>query len=80
MNTTPVDPLYEALRAWALHPTAVRPPGWAQILGGGLAPWMQTVQRLPVGSGSQTTQVHTERPRPAELPRLLAAMIAEVYP
>ena len=80
MNTRPMEPLYEALRAWALHPTAVRPPGWAQILGGGLAHWMQALQRLPVGSGTQTTPVHTERPRPAELPRLLAAMIAEVYP
>jgi hypothetical protein len=80
MNTTPVDPLYEALRTWALHPTAVRPPGWAQILGSGLAQWMQAVQRLPAVSGSQITTVHKERPRPGELPRLLAAMIAEVYP
>ena len=47
MNTRPMEPLYEALRAWALHPTAVRPTGWAQILGGGLAHWMQAVQRLP---------------------------------
>jgi hypothetical protein len=80
MTPTPVDPLYEALRTWALHPTAVRPPGWAQVLGGGLAHWMQAVQSLPVVCASQATTVHTERPRPGELPRLLAAMIAEVYP
>jgi hypothetical protein len=80
MNTRPIEPLYEALRAWALHPTAVRPPGWAQILGGGLAQWMQAVQPLPVVSGSRTTTLHTQHPRPGELPRLLAAMIAEVYP
>jgi hypothetical protein len=80
MNTRPMEPLYEALRAWALHPTAVRPAGWAQILGGGLAQWMQAVQRLPAVSGSQTTTLHTPRPRPGELPRLLAGMIAEVYP
>ncbi len=78
MNTRPLEPLYEALRAWALHPTAVRPPGWAQILRSGLAQWVQAVQPLSVVSGSQTT-VHTSRPRPGDLPRLLAAMIAEVY-
>ena len=79
MTTSPVEPLYETLRAWALHPTSVRPPGWAQMLGSGLACWMQTVQRTPVVADSQTTTVHAERPGPAELPRLLAAMIAEVY-
>lgn len=74
------EPLYETLRAWALHPTAVRPPSWAQILQGGLAHWMQAVRSLPVVACSQTTPVHAARPRPGELPRLLAGMIAEVYP
>jgi hypothetical protein len=79
MNPRPMEPWYETLRAWALHPTAVRPAGWAQILGGGLAQWMQAVQRLPAVSGFPTTTVHPRRPRPGELPRLLAGMIAEVY-
>jgi hypothetical protein len=78
MTTSPVDPLYESLRTWALHPTAVRPPGWAHVLGGGLAHWMHAGQRLPVVACSQTT-VHAGPPRLAELPRLLAAMIAEVF-
>ena len=78
MITSPVDLLYESLRTWALHPTAVRPPGWAQILGGGLAHWMYAVQRLPVVACKETA-VYAEPPRLAELPRLLAAMIAEVY-
>jgi len=80
MTTRPVEPFYETLRTWALHPTPVRPSGWAQMLGGGLARWMQTVQHTPVPTGPQTTTVHAERPGPAELPRLLAAMIAEVRP
>lgn len=77
MIPSPVDPLYESLRAWALHPTAVRPPGWAQMLGGGLAHWMHTVQRLPAVAGKETAG-HAGPPRFAELPRLLAALIAEV--
>ena len=78
MTMRPVDPLYESLRTWALHPTAVRPSGWAQILGGGLAHWMQALERLPVLACKETT-VQAELSRPAELPSLLAAMIAEVF-
>ena len=78
MTTGFLEPFYETLRTWALHPTAVRPSGWAQLVGGGLARWMQTVQRTPVPAGPQTTTVHAKRPGPAELSSLLAAMIAEV--
>jgi hypothetical protein len=78
MTTGFLEPLYETLRTWALHPTSVRPSGWAQMRGGGLARWIQTVQHTPVPTGPQITNVHAERPGPAELSRLLAAMIAEV--
>ena len=78
MTTDFLEARYETLRTWALHPTSVRPSGWAQMLLGGFVRWMQTMQRTPVPTGPQVTTVHAERPGPAELSRLLAAMIAEV--
>jgi hypothetical protein len=70
---------YEPLRTWALLPSSVRPPGLAQILGGGLVTWVQTAGSLPV----MASQVFSGSPAVSEsatpLSTLVAAMIAEVF-
>jgi hypothetical protein len=75
-----VEPAYEPLRAWALHPSLLRPLGVAQLLRGGMITWLQTAQSLPV----IPSQEHVLTPiRPhvtTPLSTLVAAMIQEIYP
>jgi len=69
---------YEPLRAWALRPSSVRPPGLAQILRGGLVSWVQVVPSLPImvsQTDKKTPAVCASAP---SLSLLVAAMIAEV--
>jgi hypothetical protein len=72
---------YEPLRAWALCPTSVRPPGFAQFLRGGLITWLQTTQaqtRVQEREGNLTPPA----PKADGVPLigLVATMIAEVLP
>lgn len=76
MKLSGQEAAYEAARTWALHPLSHPPPGWVQILRGGMASFVQERQ-TPMISASPS-------PRPAHLSRsplltLVAAMIAEVY-
>ncbi len=68
---------YEPVRAWALCPSAVRPPGLAQILCGGLITWLATVRPLPTPSAARLS-VSTFPGNSTPLSTLVAAMIAEV--
>ncbi len=75
MKLSGQEAAYEAARAWALHPVSHPPPGWAQILRGGMACWVQ-VRHAAMGSASPS-------PQPARLSispllTLVAAMIVEV--
>jgi hypothetical protein len=75
MNHQELEPAYEAARTWALHPVSHPPPGWAQMLRGGMLFWMRE-RPAPMGSASLSHE-------PARLSRspllmLVAAMIAEV--
>ncbi|GAC1350140.1 MAG: hypothetical protein NVSMB27_29810 [Ktedonobacteraceae bacterium] len=80
MKTMVVEPAYEPLRTWALHPSSLRPPGLAQFLRGGMVTWLQTAQSLlvpPLQEGS-LTQRTSQASTP--LSTLVAAMIREVCP
>ena len=66
---------YEAARAWALHPISHPPPGWAQILRGGIASFLRE-KPAPVGSASLSQEFAYLSHSP--LLTLVAAMIAEV--
>ena len=69
---------YEPLRAWALSPSAVRPPGLAQILCGGLITWLHTAQPLPTSSSARF-RAPTLPGDSTPFSTLVAAMIAEVF-
>ncbi len=70
---------YEPLRAWALLPSSVRPPGLAQILRGGLVTWVQTAQSLPVIASQAFAGPPPVSSSATPLSTLVAAMIAEVF-
>jgi len=80
VNTMVVEPAYEPLRAWALHPSFLRPPGLAQLLRGGMATWLQTAQSLLVPPARERALTQTTPHATTPLSTLVAAMIREVYP
>jgi len=70
-------PDYEPLRTWAVSPVSSPPPGWQHLLRGGMATWVrQTPATLP---SARSPAAGTGLVAPP-LARLLAAMIAQVYP
>jgi hypothetical protein len=69
---------YEPIRAWALSPSAIRPPGLAQILCGGLIKWLATAQPLPTSSSARL-RAPTLLGDSTPFSTLVAAMIAEVF-
>jgi hypothetical protein len=71
-----VEPAYEPLRTWALHPSSIRPPGLAHILRGGMICWMRNTQPLPA---AQSRETHPARLFSTSLSTLVAVMIMEVY-
>ena len=75
MRTLWIEPAYEPLRTWALESSAVRPPGVAQILRGGIITWIQETQPLPA---VQSSESHTTQNVATMLSTLVAAMIAQV--
>jgi hypothetical protein len=75
-----VEPAYEPLRAWALHPSPLRPPGIAQLLRGGMITWLQTAQSLPVISSQEHVLTPMLPSVTTPLSTLVAAMIQEIYP
>ncbi len=80
MKTSCNEPDYEPLRAWALHPSPVRPPGLAQLLRGGLVTWLPMAQALPVPASGERSLTHTSQCAGTPLSTLIAAMIREVLP
>jgi hypothetical protein len=75
MKTSELEPAYEAARTWALHSVSHPPSGWAQILRGGIAAWVQ--ERHPVDA-SQSPEPSCKRSGCSPLLTIVAAMIAEV--
>jgi hypothetical protein len=75
MKISWVEPAYEPLRTWALHPSSMRPPGLAHLLRGGIITWMRETQPLPA---AQSSEIHTARLFSTPLSTLVAAMITEV--
>lgn len=83
MKTLSNEADYEPLRVWALCPSSVRPPGFAQFLRGGLVTWWQITQaQIPVRECSipLAPQARDQRGDGAPLIGLVATMIAEVLP
>jgi hypothetical protein len=72
-----IEPAYEPLRTWALHPCSVRPPGLAHLLRGGIITWLRETHPLPppVSRSSETNTTHLFS---TPLSTIVAAMIAEV--
>lgn len=75
MNRSNLEPVYEAARRWALHPVSHPPPGWAQILRGGIASFLRE-KPAPMGGASLSQELACLSHSP--LLTLVAAMIAEV--
>jgi hypothetical protein len=75
-----IEPAYEPLRAWALHPSFLRPPGLAQLLRGGMATWLQTAQSLLVPPSQEESRALRTSQATTPLSTLVAAMIREVCP
>jgi len=78
VKTSSHEAPYEPLRAWALHPSLVRPPGIAQILRGGLITWLQTAQSLPAVQSGEVGIAQITHVDATPLSTLMAAMIREV--
>jgi hypothetical protein len=78
MKTSWIEPAYEPLRIWALHPSPTRPPGVAQILRGGIITWLRQTQPLPVVSSCEPDATHVAPCLSTPLSTIVAAMIAEV--
>jgi hypothetical protein len=74
MNSSGLEPAYEATRTWALHPVSHPPPGWAQILRGAMISWMR---ERPALMGSASLAHEPARLSSSPLLMLVAAMIAE---
>jgi hypothetical protein len=77
MKISGLEPAYEAARTWALQPVSHPPAGWAQIVRGGIATWVQETPQ-PLASCSSAQQPAHLGTSP--LLTLVAAMIAEVCP
>ena len=80
MNISWVEPAYEPLRAWALHPCPLRPPGVAQLLCGGMITWVQQMQRLSDEPSGRVSPAAPTRCCSTPLSTIVATMIAEVCP
>lgn len=70
-----VEPNYEPLRRWALHPSPVRPPGLAHLLRGGIMTWVRATEPLPA---PEPSEISTTRLFSTPLSLIVAAMIMEV--
>lgn len=77
MNTSWIEPAYQAMRAWALHPSPMRPPGVAQLLQGGMAYWIDVATPLPDEDPDWESASAVACP-PTPLSTIVAAMIAQV--
>jgi hypothetical protein len=75
MKSSGLEPAYEAVRTWAVHPVGRTPPGWAQILRRGMAPWLR--ERHPP-MPSPSPEPLSARLGISPLLTLVAAMIVEV--
>jgi hypothetical protein len=79
MRSPSAEVEYESLRTWALHPTAVRPSGWALLLRSGLASWLRVAAAGIAERASASVPLERSgHPRAGALAQVLAAMIAEV--
>jgi len=76
MKLTSLEPAYEAARTWAVQPISHPPPGWAQIVRGGVAAWIKTGPPACVGTLSEESRRAPVGVSPLLI--LVAAMIAEV--
>ncbi len=75
MKLSGLELTYEVARTWALHPVSHPPLGWAQLVRGGIATWMQGTPAPMVSSSPSREPAHFEV---SPLLTLVAAMIAEV--
>jgi hypothetical protein len=75
MMRSELEASYETARRWSVQPVSHPPPGWAQIVRGGLAAWIQAAPPLSAGAAFslQASPVDV-----SPLLTLVAAMIAEV--
>jgi hypothetical protein len=76
MNRSELEPAYEAVRSWALHPVSHPPPGWVHMVRSGLASWMR--ERRPEARMAAPQESLEKRSDCSGLLTLVAAMIAEV--
>ncbi len=76
MNHSELEPAYEAVRTWALHPVSHPPPGWAHLVRYGLATWMR--ERPPSVRQAVPEVALDPRPDCSGLLSIVAAMIVEV--
>jgi hypothetical protein len=75
MRVSWLELAYEAARTWAVQPISHPPPGWAQIVRGGVAAWISAAPQplaVPLPESHQTPVYCSP------LLTLVAAMIAEV--
>ncbi|MGO8947561.1 MAG: hypothetical protein ACLQUY_07840 [Ktedonobacterales bacterium] len=79
-TTTHEVPDYEPLRAWALSPVSSPPPGWRHLLRGGIATWVRQTPAVPAAAPIEPSPPPGVWLVAAPLTRLVAAMIAQVYP
>lgn len=76
MKTSGLDAAYETARRWSVSPVSHPPPGWVQIVRGGVAAWVHAAPPLcPVLELSLQASPVTVSP----LLTVVAAMIAEVF-
>lgn len=81
MKTFLIEPAYEPLRSWALHPTSIRPSGVAHLLRGGMLTWVREAQSLLASEARAAQSKETHMAAPVcftPLSTMVAAMIAEV--
>ena len=77
MKISGLEPRYEAARTWALYPVGRPPSGWAQLVRGGMATWVQQTHPPIASLSSAQASAHL---RVSPLLTIVAAMIGEVCP
>ena len=78
MKTSSLEAAYEPMRAWALSPSPIRPPGVAQLFRGGMITWAREMHPLPDGPSREVHQTSLTSCCATPLSAIVAAMIVGV--